>query len=330
LVKAISDGNFRITWGRAYAMPSILNQYAGINRFLFGNGKGIFYIPNGTNVHDTSLFKTTTALKPEQVSTWELGYKGTIAKKLYVDINYYNGLSKNFLSPTQSIGGRALFVGEIPVTHNPAFAGVNDTLKDASFLTFFNYGDVRAYGLDVGLNYSFNKFISLAIKYSWFDSDITKDNIKNDANKDGYISLEETSLNAPKHRGAILLNFQNLCKEKMFVNLSTRLVQQYEFYSANQIGTVAGEGSRGKVFGGINPVDSQPRYYLKNFDHGPLGGFTTVDLSVGYRINKMTSVNIGVTNLFDTKQIEFVGSPSIGRLIMAELKVHVPNGSKKQ
>ncbi|MEJ7675194.1 MAG: hypothetical protein WKF59_21440 [Chitinophagaceae bacterium] len=59
------------------------------------------------------------------------------------------------------------------------------------FLTFFNYGDVRAYGLDVGLNYSFNKFISLAVKYSWFGSDITEDNIKNDANKDGYISLEE-------------------------------------------------------------------------------------------------------------------------------------------
>jgi iron complex outermembrane receptor protein len=114
----------------------------------------------------------------------------------------------------------------------------------------------------------------------------------------------------------------------MFVNLSARLVQQYEFYSANQIGTVAGEGSRGKVFGGINPVNGQPRWYMKNFDHGPLGGFTTVDLSVGYRINKMTSVNIGVTNLFDTKQIEFVGSPSIGRLIMAELKVHVPNSYK--
>jgi len=37
---------------------------------------------------------------------------------------------------------------------------------------------------------------------------------------------------------------------------------------------------------------------------------------------------MGVTNFFNTKQIEFVGSPSIGRLISVELKVHVPYGSK--
>jgi outer membrane receptor for ferrienterochelin and colicins len=320
LVKGIGDGNFRITWGRAYAMPSILNQYAGINSFIFGNGEGIMYIPNGTKFSDPSSVKITTALKPEQVSTWELGYKGTIAKKLFVDINYYNGLSKNFLSPLQSIGGRALFVGEIPVTHNPAFAGVvvNDTLKNASFLTYFNYGDVRAYGLDVGLNYSFNKCISLAIKYSWFDSNITEDNIKNDANKDGYISLEEKSLNAPRNRGVAMLSFQNLCKQKMFINLDARFVQQYDFYSGSQIGTAAGKGSRGKIERpGLPPL-------LKNFDHGPLGGFTTIDLSGMYKLNKIVDVGLDITNLFDIKQIEFVGSPSIGRLIMVELKVHEP------
>ncbi len=324
LVKAISDGNFRITWGRAYAMPSIQNQYAGINRFLFGNGAGIMYIPNGTKFSDPSSVKTTTPLKPEQVSTWELGYKGTIAKKLYVDINYYNGLSKNFISPTITVPGRVITANGFMVTHNPAFAGVvaNDTLKNASFLTYFNYGDVRAYGFDVGLSYSFNKFISFGIKYSWFGSDITKDNIENDANKDGYISLEEKSLNAPKNRGVAILSFQNLCKQKMFINIDARFVQQYDFYSGSQIGTAAGKGSRGKIERpGLPPL-------LKNFNHGPLGGFTTIDFSVGYKISIMTSVNIGITNLFDIRQNEFVGSPIIGRLIMAELKVFVPNSYK--
>jgi iron complex outermembrane receptor protein len=78
------------------------------------------------------------------------------------------------------------------------------------------------------------------------------------------------------------------------------------------------------VYGGIGP-NGQPRYYPKNFDWGPLGGFTTIDLSAGYKINQMVQLNLGITNLFDTNQIEFVGSPSIGRLIMFELKVHVPN-----
>ncbi|HEV8079160.1 MAG TPA: TonB-dependent receptor [Chitinophagaceae bacterium] len=325
LVKAISDGNFRITWGRAYSMPSILNQYAGINGFLFGNGKGIFYIPNGTNVNDISLFKTTLPLKPEQVNTWEFGYKGTIAKNLFVDINYYNGLSKNFISPTITVPGRVITANGFKVTHNPAFAGVvvNDTLKNASFLTFFNYGNVRAYGVDVGLNYSFNKFISLAVKYSRFGSNITEDNNKNDANKDGYTSLEEKSLNAPKNRGVAILSFQNLCKQKMFINIAARFVEQYDFYSGSQIGTAAGKGSRGKIERpGLPPL-------LKNFDWGPLGNFTTVDLSAGFKINKMVGVGMGITNLFDTKQIEFVGSPSIKRLFSVEVKLNVPDLANK-
>ena len=332
-VKGLGDGSFRVTWGKAYVMPSIQNQYAGISRILFGNGgKGIYYIPSGTNINDKHLFKYTTPLKPEQIHTWEFGYKATFAKRLFVDINYYNGKSKDFISPTRSVLGRALTVNGYAASHNPGLAGtiINDTLKGGSFSTFFNYSEVRAYGLDLGLNYRFNKYFNASVKYSWFGSDITKSDLKNDANKDGYVSLEETSLNTPEHRGAILLNFQNLCKERFFVNLSGRFVEQYEFYSANQIGTLAGKGSRGEVYGGVNPANGQPRLYLKNFDHGPVGGFITVDLSTGYKINELVSANIGVTNLLNARQIEFVGSPSIGRLIMAEIKIHLPENRKKK
>ena len=328
LVKAIADGAIRITWGKAYSMPSILNQYAGINRFAFGNGAGIKYIPTGAKFNDPASVSYTTPLKPEEVNTWEAGYKGTIAKKLFIDVTAYYGTSRNFISPTITVAGRALAVGDIPVTQSQPSAGSvdnNDTLRNASFLTFFNYATVKAYGMDIGLNYTFNKYISAAVKYSWFGSDITKDDIRNDANKDGYVSLEEKSLNAPKNRGMVILNFQNLCKEKLFASISARWVPQYEFYSGTQIGTEAGKGSRGKVYGGINPLNGQPRYYFKNFDWGPLGDFTTFDLNAGYKFNEMLSVNMGVTNLFNTRQIEFVGSPSIGRLIMFELKVHVPN-----
>ena len=330
LLKKIGDGNFRITWGRAYAMPSIQNQYAGIGRNLFGNGGGITYIRTNTKFNDPNSISSTMPLKPEQISTWEIGYKGTLAKKLFIDVNYYNGLSKNFISPTRSISGRVLTVNGVPVTHNPATAGaiINDTLRSASFSTFLNYGNVRAYGLDLGLTYTFSKFVNAAVKYSWFGSDITKDNAKNDANVDGYVSLEEKSMNAPGNRGMLILNFQNLCKEKVFINLSARYVEKYDFYSANQIGTAAGEGSRGRVYGGM--LNGQPRTYLKNYDWGPLGGFTTIDLAAGYRINEQVRLNMGITNVFNTKQVEFVGSPSISRLFMFEMRMHIPNSSSKK
>jgi outer membrane receptor for ferrienterochelin and colicins len=325
LVKAVPEGSFRITFGRAYSMPSISNQYAGINRLLFGNGKGIYYIPNGVNVKDIQLYRTTTPLEPEEVNTWEVGYKGRITKKLFIDINIYNGISKSFISPPITVTGRVLNVGGVDITHNPAFAGavINDTLRNAMFLTYFNYGDVRTYGLDLGFNYIFNQFFNAGIKYSWFGSDITNYNSKNDANEDNYVSPEERSLNAPVNRGSLQLNFQNLFKGKLFAVAAIRYVQQYDFYSGNQIGTQDGKGKRGVI---IRP-DQPP--LLKNFDWGPLGGFTSVDINTGYQFNQMISVNLGITNLFNTRQIEFVGSPSIGRLIMGELKMHVPAGKKK-
>jgi outer membrane receptor for ferrienterochelin and colicins len=211
------------------------------------------------------------------VSTWEIGYKGNVTRKLFVDISYYNGISKDFIAPSRTVGGRVIAVNGIPVTPNPALAGsvMNDTLKNASFSTFFNYGKVRAYGLDAGVTYTFNRFMSFAIKYSWFGSDITKNNIKNDANKDGYVSPEEKSLNAPGNRAVGVLGLQNLCKTRLFLNLSARYVEQYEFYSGNQIGTIAGMGKRGKI-----EIPGKPPL-LKNFNWGPLGDFITVDLEVG-------------------------------------------------
>lgn len=183
---------------------------------------------------------------------------------------------------------------------------------------------MRVYGLDIGITYTFNKYVNLSVKYSWIGSDITKGNMENDANKDGYVAVDEKSLNSPNNRVIAILSFQDLCKQKLFVNLSACYVGQYDFYSGSQISTEAGEGRWGKIYGGIGS-DGLPRYYDKNFDWGPLGGFTTIDLSAGYKLNDMVSVGMGITNLFDTEQQEFAGSPSIGRLIMFELKAHVPN-----
>ena len=108
----------------------------------------------------------------------------------------------------------------------------------------------------------------------------------------------------------------------MYINISARFVQQYDFYSGSQISTAAGKGMRGVVIG------KKGKPLPKNFDWGPLGGFTTFDFNAGYKINEMISAGMSITNLFDTEQREYAGSSLIGRLIMFELKVHVPNSSK--
>jgi iron complex outermembrane receptor protein len=251
LVKKAGEGSFRLTWAKAYSMPSILFQYSKVGNQTFGNGTGIVYVPNNTsitNMNDPAYYKTTTPLKPEEITTWEIGYKGTIANKFYIDIDYYNGMSKNFLGTSQRIDGLAKYTGE-GIKLYPANTGqiIRDTLQKANFLTYFNYSAVRVYGLDLALNYYFNSIINLGFKYSWFGSDITSDDIKNDANGDGVVTKEETSMNTPSNRFIISLGLENLCKGKVFVNVSARFLQSYDFYSGVQIGTEAGEGKRGFV-----------------------------------------------------------------------------------
>ncbi|WP_439504940.1 TonB-dependent receptor [Sediminibacterium sp.] len=327
LVKGVPGGSVRLTYGKAFAAPIILFQRASVFGLVFGNGDGISYVPNGAPLTTTA---NTVPLQPEQINTWEFGYKGTVGKKLYVDINGYYSNSKNFLSPAITVGGRALSVGNIPITTPLLLPGAvtGGILNGAAFSTYFNYGEVASYGVDLGLNYYFNDNVSWAVKYSWFGSDITKNNIKNDANRDGYVSLEERSLNAPANRFSSTLSFQNMAKGKMFLNISMRWVESYDLYSGNQIGTKVGAGSRGVVYGGINPLTNLPRNYVKNFNWGALGGFTTFDISTGVKLNSQLSIGAGISNVFNVKQLEFVGSPSIGRLFSLELKAHIPNSKK--
>lgn len=305
LVKDLTQGNVRFGWAKAYAMPSIQNQYASIQDFFFGNGgTGILYIPNNANVNDVSSVLKTQALKVEEVNTWELGIKGKPAQKLWADINAYYGTSKNFITPALPVGGRALSVNSIEVTQNPNFAGTvsNDTLKGATFFTFFNYGKANVYGVDVGVTYYITPSVQLDLKYSWINAEFDE----NDANRDGVITQDEKSLNASNHRGMALLTIDNLLKDRLALFLGTRIVQQYDFYSGNQVGSSTGAGTR------IPP---------KNFNYGPLGGFTSFNFGAEYRYSKNVEFNFNMTNVFDSKQIEFVGSPSIGRLAVASIKV---------
>lgn len=305
LVKDLDLGNIRLGWAKAYALPSIQNQYASIRDFFFGNGgKGLSYIPNNESVNDPRAVLVTKPLRPEEVNTWEIGFKGQPIQKIWIDANAYYGTSKNFITPALPVGGRALSVDGIEVNHNPIFSGTvsNDTLRGASFFTFFNYGKAKVYGLDAGLNYTLIPTVQLALKYSWLNAEFEE----NDANRDGEISQDEKSINAPNHRGAAILTVQDLLKERLSLSFGSRTVQKYDFYSGNQVGSEEGKGTR-----------TPP----KNYNYGPLGGFTTFNFGAEYLLSKNVVFNFNMTNIFNTRQIEFVGSPSIGRLAMASIRV---------
>jgi outer membrane receptor for ferrienterochelin and colicins len=319
LVKKFGDGIARAGFAKAYAMPTILQQYGSVNNYYFGNsGKGIKYIPNDLPFSDSSAIYTEP-LKPEEVQTWELGYKWKISKPFFFDISGYYAKSNNFITPANPVKGRALAVNGIPVTHNPLFAGtINPTtgkLEGGEFIANSNFAEINTWGIDVGMTWMLQKGIEFFVNYSWIDSDITDGSMENDANQDSLITADEKSLNAPHHRGSATLLFTNLLKDKFHCMVGARYVQQYDFYSGQQIGTSEGEGKKGYVEG-----NEDVNY---NFDRGPLGGFLSVDFSAGYSFNSSISANLNISNVLNSRQIEFVGSPSIGRLIVAEVRIEL-------
>lgn len=313
-------GTFRTSFSRAYAAPSIqflefLFPFAG--GAIIGSGQGLtlesFSTSLVTGVTTAGERRELAPLQPESVQTWEVGYRGNLNKHIYFDITGWRSNSANFLSPAVSLfavnlpalaieGERIVARGGQPIPEE--FGNLH--------ITYLNYGQVTSWGTDMGLTIQFNKHLSFGAKYMYFNSDITQeDKFEDDANLANLAPQARENLrvlNAPNHRANFNLSARNLAKDKLFLSLSARWVPEYDFISGSQRATAAGAGSR--LTGAL-------------YDYGPLGGFTTFDFSTGYQINSIFSVGGGISNIFNVDQREFVGSPSIGRLYSAELKINL-------
>lgn len=94
-------------------------------------------------------------IKPEQVKTFEMGYRTTFAEKLFVDASYYFNIYNNFIG--YKLGVQSKF----------------DEISGNPYQTkFYRYSAnsnnrVTTQGFAIGLNYYFKKYYQLMGNYSW-------------------------------------------------------------------------------------------------------------------------------------------------------------------
>ena len=302
IVKTVNNGSFRLTYAQGIAAPTILNMYGNLfSGLILGNAEG-FTLADGSKVEKQ---------KVEKIQTFEIGYKGQAAKKLFLDVNAYYNISEDFLSPVTVIGVTT-HRGDQPTSEVQAGYGVFGGLV----ATYVNFGKVNTHGFDIGLNYSFTTNLSLDFNYSYFDYSVDEDNLEeNDFNKDGEVNKLDVLVNAPTHKFGIGLNYSS---DKLFGTVFTRWVQEYDYFSSFQI---AAE-TQDLVYRGV-PVVEDARS-ADTWNYGPLGGFVNVDLGMGYHFNDTFTLSGQVTNLFDAEFREFTASPFIGRLYSVELKIDLP------
>lgn len=307
LTKTVGSGTFRLTYGQGIAAPTIINMFGDLfGGLILGNAEGF------TLTDDTTVEKQ----KVEKLQTIELGYRGQIVKnKLFLDANAYYNISEDFLSPV-TIVGVAKQRGDTPIDQVQSLFDVYGGLV----ATYINFGEVNTFGFDIGLNYYFTPELSATFNYSYFDFDVDEDNEENDFNGDGVVNFLDILVNAPTHKAGLGLNYSS---KKYFGGIFARWVQEYNYYSSFQIASTTQTDDNGDpiIYRGV-PIVENARG-RDAFNYGPLGGFVTVDLNFGYRINDMFTVSMAASNLFNQELREFTASAPTRGLYTLEFRVNL-------
>jgi len=156
----------RASFSSAIRNPTLTDQYLYYNvgrATLKGNLSGfdsLATIPSIFSFFNTQNFDTLDyidipPLKPEEVKTIEVGYRGTILKNIFIDLVGYYSWYKNFIG--YKLGA--------DITELPQFAQIyiNNVYRVAANAV----DEVTTRGFSIGINYYFRKYYMLNGNYSY-------------------------------------------------------------------------------------------------------------------------------------------------------------------
>ncbi len=165
-----AENNYlRASFSSAIRNPTLTDQYLYLNvgrATLLGNITGYQNLITLNSLRDYLAvpFPTQALLKyfdvapiqPEKVKTFELGYRTTLFKKLYVDAGYYYSIYDNFIG--YNIG--------IDANIDPFFGLEYKSIK-AYRIAANSTNTVTSQGLAAGMNYYFRDYFMVQGNYSW-------------------------------------------------------------------------------------------------------------------------------------------------------------------
>ena len=272
--KLAEFNHIRLSYQTAYRFPSNQQQWIDLavgsgvrllganeyfkNKYNFNNGNGQLYDLNSFSVGQNVEYDWTQ-LKPEALSSFELGYKGLLnGGKLMIDVYGYYGQYQDFL-------GRKLlaqFKSGTPTT-------LSDTSNRYFSLPVNTTDKVKTYGFGLSADYRLPKNFNIGVNLA---SDVLKDVPEN------FVAY----FNAPKYKlNAYLSNSGFGPKKKLGFNVSYRWQQSLLYQGDFATGNLPD----------IHNVDAQISYKLpKNKSIVKLGAN---NLFNSYYYNAIGNSNIG-------------------------------------
>jgi len=303
--------NIRASFQRGFRIPSTQNQLIDldvVSRRLLGNNdviidrylieENITYRSESIDAAREALLEGATAaqarnllipveLEPfrtEKVSTFEVGYKGLINNRLFIDAYYYYNIYNDFIAEIEMIQGIPNGLRKDPGNFDSASdAGkdqiINRTVQTQPLGININAdGNVRSQGFAVGAEYSLLGGYNLGGNVSYNEL-ITQQDLLDQGFR--------ASFNTPKWRYNLSLGNRRVTKDLGF-NVTYRWQDAYLWEST--------------------------------FGEGVMPAFGTMDAQISYRLPAYNSIlKFGGSNVLNNRYETSIGNPTMGAIYYVSL-----------
>ena len=266
-------------------MPAYNNSFtaSSVSAFgaAFGAAVGSGTPPPTAIANNKHLLKKSDVayIKPEQIESYEIGYKGLISEKLFIDINYYYSNYKDFILNQVVISTPSAVLGADGTVNSAAASEILNRQAQA-YQLYTNASDkVSAQGSSLGLTYYFPKNYQLSGNTTWTSFDLKGANPNN-----------IPAFNTPKFISNLIFSNRNLFKNAGFS-------MNYRWQSAfNWVGS----------FNELQPGRVNA--------YGQLGAQVSYKMP-----SVKTVLKIGATNLTNKYNVQAYGSPLVGGIYYVSL-----------
>ena len=297
--KPAEDQSLRVTFNKAFKSPTVLQTNFWIPDFVpfvgvFGNTEG-FTVRDGSGATVASY----EPIEPEKNTTWEVGYKGVLGDRVYLDATWFRSRYTNFFSPLITIANP--FAGTSASFGSGTAPILSGAGRPQVVLTYFNLGEATLNGFDVGADVKLSEYVSASATVSVLDLST----VEAPATAAG---TEATALNSPTTKWTLGLDARNI--GRLTGGLTLRHVTGYDFRSGINIGNIP-------TFNTLDLALS-----TKLGESGARLNFGVNNLFT-CRASNPAKGDTGSACGFGEEHMEMVNMPSVGTNVFVGLRYHV-------
>lgn len=267
VINVAENQNIRASYQTGFRNPTTQGQYIDLNVLTARLLGGLPFLAEKYNITENAFtlesvneFSNTVLngapnpgvlqpytefepVKPEQIQSFEVGYKGLLGNKLFFDMAYYYNTYNDFIAQFRIRKAAAAFTGN-PVQDQQIAASLLSGDASNTYQVYTNVDEkVESQGAVFGFDYSLPRSFKLGANYNW--NQLITD-------RDGEYIFD---YNTPEHKFNVSFSNRRIT-ENLGFNVTYRWQDEFEWVSSFADGTVPA----------VSTVDAQVSYKLNNLN----------------------------------------------------------------